>query len=110
MEKWKVKYTANVLGGIFEGGPDPSIKFWRDWFKFNSKETALEHINKTLPQGGMGSQVSCAYLFKKIGHRWTFVNRYYRKTEYSDDKTEAYPVANEIEPVKVPWKKPVINL
>lgn len=100
-KNWKVKYTATVFGGLFEGSPLPSWKFWRDWKYFDTKEEALETINKDLPKGGMGSQVSAAYLFERIGLRWKYIERYWRKTEYSEDKSKAYPIENEIEPVRV---------
>jgi len=103
-KNWKIKYTAAVFGGLFEGGPGPSIKFWRDWKYFETKKEALQHINKSLPKGGIGSQVSAAYLFERVGSRWKYVDRYWRKTEYKyeDDEKVGYPI-DEIEPITVSW-------
>ena len=102
--KYKIRYTGNVFGSLFEGGPGPSMKFWRDWKYFDTKDKALQHIDDTLPKGGMGSQVSAAYLFERVGFlRWKYIDRFWRKTKYEDNV--AYPQRG-IEPVRVEWSMP----
>jgi len=107
-KNWKVKYTANVFTGI-SARPNPSLYFWRDWKYFETKEDALNHINKSLPNRGIGSQICTAYLFERVGWcRWKYIDRYQRKTtfRYEDGEQVAYPINGEIELVSVPWKIP----
>lgn len=89
MKKWKVKLSANILGDLFEGGVSPSFKFWRDWKSFDTLGESIKFINDSIPKRGMGSQVCCAFLYKKSGWSYVFYQRYRRKSEYKNNS--AYP-------------------
>jgi len=84
MKEWKVKYCPQIFGSLFEGGfgAKPSWKFWRDWKYFDTETKAIENIKKTIPHNGMIGVIGCAYLYRKVGIKWVFVEHFKWKKRY----------------------------
>ena len=89
-KKWLIKFSPNTFGSIFEGfGAKASWKFWRDWKYFDTLGESIKFINESIPKGGMGSQICCAFLYKRTDRKYVLYEKYRRKSEYKDDG--AYP-------------------